>query len=86
MKILIKKPTKEEISQAKLWPVWSKEKSTFDWSYSDKETCLIIEGKARVKSDEETVEFGPGDWIEFPKGLDCTWEIIEDIKKHYKFG
>lgn len=86
MKIEVRKPTDEEKNEAESWPIWQKERSVFPWSYSDKETCLIIEGKAKVKTDTEEVEFGPGDYVIFPQGLECTWEIIEDIKKHYNFG
>ncbi|MDH5793723.1 MAG: cupin domain-containing protein [Candidatus Bathyarchaeota archaeon] len=30
--------------------------------------------------------FAAGDYVIFPKGLKCTWEIKKRIKKHYKFG
>ena len=32
------------------------------------------------------VEFGPGDLVTFPEGLDCVWKISKPVKKHYKFG
>ncbi len=69
------------------WPIWEKEVSTFDWSYSEDETCYILEGKAKVRTDEgELAEFGAGDIVVFPKGLNCVWTITHPIKKHYKFG
>jgi len=52
----------------------------------EQETCLILEGKAVVKTPEETIEFGAGDYVVFPEGLKCTWEIKKKIRKHYKFG
>jgi len=52
----------------------------------EQETCLILEGNAVVKTPEETVEFGAGDYVVFPEGLKCTWEIKKKIRKHYKFG
>tara|TARA_Y100000310_G_C19998932_1_gene497557 strand:- start:45 stop:305 length:261 start_codon:yes stop_codon:yes gene_type:complete len=86
MGIEIKKPTEEEIKEASSWGIWEKEVSEFPWEYSDKETCLILEGKAEVTTDQEKVSFGAGDYVIFPKGLKCTWNILEPIKKHYKFG
>lgn len=85
MKITVKKPTPEEIDEAKSWPIWEKEPSEFPWQYDEKETCLIIEGKAIVKTDKETIEFSKGDYVIFPKGLRCDWHIKEKIKKHYNF-
>lgn len=83
----VKKPTSQEIETASHWGTWEKEKSTFPWYYDDKETCYILEGKVKV-SDEEgnSIEFEKGDWVEFPKGLQCIWDVIEDVKKKYKFG
>ena len=85
--MIVRKPSKEKEEECSAWPVWEKEVSTFPWVYSEKETCLIIEGKASVKSDDgEEIKFGKGDLVEFPAGLKCTWKITEPIKKHYKFG
>ena len=63
-----------------------KEASTFPWQYDEKETCLILEGKAIIKCSDGTLEFGTGDYVVFPQGLKCTWEIKDKIRKHYKFG
>ncbi|WP_459840047.1 cupin domain-containing protein [Halanaerocella petrolearia] len=27
-----------------------------------------------------------GALVIFPQGLDCTWKIKEDVKKHYQLG
>ncbi len=87
MKIIVRAATESEIAEAKTWPTWSKEISTFPWSYSDQETCYILEGKAIVKTENgEEVSFQAGDWVIFPGGLNCEWKITEDIQKHYKFG
>lgn len=87
MRINVRKPTVKEIRMAKNWPVWSKEVSKFSWNYGEKETCLILKGKARVIADDgEIVEFQAGDWVVFSPGLNCTWEVLEDIEKRYNFG
>jgi hypothetical protein len=82
----VRKPTKEETETAESWPIWEKEESKFPWEYTEQETCLILEGDAVVKTKNEAIEFGAGDYVIFPEGLKCTWEIKSKIKKHYKFG
>jgi uncharacterized cupin superfamily protein len=86
MKPNVKKPTAKERKEAESWPIWEKEKSEFPWEYDEQETCLILEGKATVKTPEGNIEFEAGDYVVFPKGLKCTWEIKEVIRKHYNFG
>ncbi len=34
----------------------------------------------------EAAEFGAGDLVTFPRGMDCVWTITQPVKKHYKFG
>ena len=88
-RIIIERPGKGKLSSLGVdsWPIWEKEISRFSWSYDEKETCYILEGKAKVKADDgETVEFGAGDLVIFPGGMDCTWEITAPIRKHYKMG
>jgi len=69
------------------WPIWEKEPLKFDWSYDTQEVCYILEGKARIEQEDgEPVEFGAGDLVIFPAGLNCVWNVIEKIKKHYSLG
>ncbi|MFW6237837.1 MAG: cupin domain-containing protein [Halanaerobiales bacterium] len=68
------------------WPTWEKEVSEFDWHYDAQEVCYLLEGEVEVKTDEGNVEIGAGDLVTFPSGLDCVWNIKEDVKKHYKLG
>jgi uncharacterized protein len=83
----VRKPTEQEIKQAKTWGVWSKGPSVFDWSYSEKETCYILEGEASVEDSKgNSIHFGAGDWVEFEVGLKCTWNISKTIRKHYNFS
>lgn len=83
----VKKPSKNEIDNTESWGTWSKGPSEFPWSYNEKETCYILEGNASVSdSAGNTIQFGPGDWVEFEEGLDCTWKIDKTIRKRYKLG
>ncbi|KWT84009.1 cupin domain-containing protein [Candidatus Magnetominusculus xianensis] len=88
MEIKIVKPAAEDLKTRGVehWPIWQKEASVFDWHYGDTEECYILEGQVTVSTkDGKKVEFGKGDFVTFPKGLSCTWEIKEPIKKHYNF-
>jgi len=85
--MLVRKPTSKEIEIAAAWDTWSKEPSEFPWSYDEKETCYILEGTATVTDKNgNTISFGPGDWVEFETGLNCTWKILKTIRKRYLFG
>jgi uncharacterized cupin superfamily protein len=69
------------------WPIWRKEASTFPWSYSQTETCYILRGRFTVTPDGgDPQEFKRGDLITFPAGMSCTWDIHEDVEKHYNFS
>jgi hypothetical protein len=85
--VVVKKPTPAEIAEARKWPVWEHAADTFEWFYTEKEKCLILEGEVAVRSRDgkDMVSFGPGDWVEFPKDLECIWEIRKTVRKHYSF-
>ena len=69
------------------WPIWTKEPSTFPWSYDEKETCYLLEGDVIVTPrGGEPVRFGAGDLVTFPSGMSCVWEIRVAVRKHYSFG
>ncbi|MBF0541991.1 MAG: DUF861 domain-containing protein [Nitrospirae bacterium] len=88
MMIDVKQPNDEELKKRGVfsWPIWNKEVSRFDWSYNDTEECYLLEGQVTVEtSDGRHVEFGAGDFVTFPKGLSCTWDIKKPVKKHYNF-
>lgn len=88
MMITVEKPSQEKLKdlQVTSWPIWECNPSTFDWHYDDQETCYILQGKVTVQAADQTVTFGPGDLVVFPKGLACTWIVHERVRKHYRFG
>jgi uncharacterized protein len=88
MEIKVRRLNEEQLKNLGVfnWPIWEKEVSRFDWRYDDIEECYFLEGKATVETKEgKKVEFGKGDFVIFPKGLFCVWEIKEPVKKHYNF-
>lgn len=67
------------------WPVWQKEVSRFDWEYDSIEECYFLEGQVTVEYEGKAVSFGKGDFVTFPKGLACVWDIKKPVQKHYNF-
>ena len=71
----------------KNWPIWTCKASSFDWTYKDKETCLLIEGEVTVTPEDGLpVRFGAGDLVSFPAGMKCRWDVHKAVRKHYRFG
>ena len=83
MKIIINKD--KILSDYDTWPIWQCEPNKFDWEYEKEEHCFIIEGLVTVTEEVNTVNIMAGDYVIFPKGLKCIWEVHEPIKKHYSF-
>jgi uncharacterized cupin superfamily protein len=67
------------------WAVWECGPSAFHWHYDDTELAYIYEGRVKVITDKEHVDLKAGDFVTFPKGLDCRWEVFEKVRKVYKF-
>lgn len=89
MEIKVQKLSEEEIARQGIrkWPIWQKEPSRFDWSYDSQEQCLFLEGDVVVHvPGGQQVKIQAGDFVTFPEGLKCTWEVRKQVKKHYQFG
>jgi uncharacterized cupin superfamily protein len=88
MEIKVQKLSQEQLNKAGVfsWPIWEKEVSRFDWSYDSIEECYFLEGEVTVETrDGKAVSVGKGDFVIFPKGLSCSWNIKKPVKKHYNF-
>jgi hypothetical protein len=87
-KITKEKPTPEKLKslQVESWSPWECEPSTFPWTYDANETAYVLEGQVTVSCpDGQHVEIGPGDLVNFPRGLICTWQVKQKIRKVYRF-
>ena len=85
---IVRKPTDAEKEVCRKWPIWTCDVSQFEWEYTQTEKCLILEGRVTVSDRLDTggsITFGPGDYVVFPTGLKCVWNITESVKKHYEF-
>ena len=38
-----------------------------------------------ARRDGKPVQIEKGDLVTFPKGMSCTWKIVQSIRKHYAF-
>lgn len=88
MEIKVQKLSEEQLKKIGVfnWPIWTKEVSRFPWVYDSVEECYFLEGEVTVETkDGKSVSFGKGDFVSFPKGLSCTWDIKKAVRKHYNF-
>ncbi|GAB4160888.1 MAG: cupin domain-containing protein [Planctomycetota bacterium] len=87
MEVQVIRPSAEMLDRKKVsdWPIWTKEVSKFDWFYDSEEHCYLLEGHVFVSWGDERVEIREGDYVIFPKGLKCVWDIRKPVRKHYMF-
>ena len=83
MSILVTSPcpdsTVEELG-IKSWPIWTCEASSFDWTYNDKETCLLLEGEVDITPEGgQPVKLCAGDLVIFPAGMNCRWDVHKAV-------
>ncbi len=85
MEIKVEKLTPEQVTDRGIasWPIWAREASRFEWFYNQTEECLLLEGRVVVETGGQKMEVGQGDFVTFPKGLACVWDIKEPVRKHY---
>jgi uncharacterized cupin superfamily protein len=85
--IIVRKPTADEVKNCSKWPIWTCASKTFDYEYTETETCLILDGAVKITSTDgkESVRFEAGDFVVFPVGLKCIWQIEKAVRKHYNF-
>jgi len=85
--IKFEEATEEKLKELNIdsWNSWGCEVSAFDWEYPDDEQAYVLEGKVIVKTAEGDVEVKKGDLVTFPKGMRCTWNVLEPIRKVYRF-
>ncbi|MGB9621279.1 MAG: cupin domain-containing protein [Brevinematia bacterium] len=86
-RVKIWKPSEDEIREAKTWPIWEKDQSSFEWFYDEDEQFYVLEGEVEVElTDGSKVRFGQGDMVRFKSGTECKWKILKRVRKHYRIG
>jgi uncharacterized cupin superfamily protein len=85
MNLEIRKAGPAERAQAEAWALWECAPSRFEWGYAQTEECLLLEGEVMVEARGREYRFGAGDFVVFPKGLACRWNVLKTVKKRYRF-
>ncbi len=86
-KIIVEKKSQEELDLIGVsnWSSWGCDISSFDWTYAEKEQAYIIEGEVVVSTNDEEATIKTGDFVTFPKGMSCHWNVTKAINKVYRF-
>lgn len=70
------------------WGQWGCGVSKFPWTYDQSESCYLLAGQVTVTPNDTNLKsatFGKGDFVTFPAGMSCTWDVTEAVQKHYMF-
>jgi len=69
------------------WDTWGCGVSKFPWSYGQTECCYLLAGKVTVTPSDgrPAVRISKGDYVTFPAGMSCIWDVTESVEKHYCF-
>mmetsp|Transcript_52674 Transcript_52674/g.111894 ORF Transcript_52674/g.111894 Transcript_52674/m.111894 type:complete len:136 (+) Transcript_52674:24-431(+) len=86
---VISSPDKEFLEKKGVfgWGTWGCPASKFPWTYDSTESCYLLAGKVTVTPGDgrEAATFGKGDFVTFPAGMSCTWDVTEAVEKHFMF-
>lgn len=86
---VVSQPDKEFLEQKGVfnWGTWGCGVSKFPWTYDSSESCYLLSGKVTVTPTDgrEAVTFGKGDFVTFPAGMSCEWDVSEAVQKHFMF-
>lgn len=69
------------------WGTWGCGVSKFPWTYDSAESCYLLSGQVTVTPSDgrKPATFGKGDFVTFPAGMSCTWDVSEAVQKHFMF-
>jgi uncharacterized cupin superfamily protein len=67
------------------WETWDCEVSQFPWNYTQTESCYLLAGQVTVTPADgrPPATFGKGDFVTFPAGMPCMWDVTEAVQKHF---
>ena len=67
------------------WTVWECGPTAFEWHYDEKEKAYIYEGEVKVITPKGVLTIKGGDYVTFPVGMKCRWEVHKKVRKVYRF-
>ena len=84
------KPDTDQLNEVLQWPVWEKEICNFDEDYTAREMFYILAGEARLTATTAAGEkldsvISSGDLVTVEAGILVNWDILQPVRKHYKF-
>ncbi|MFT6330304.1 MAG: putative cupin superfamily protein [Bermanella sp.] len=85
--VLDHNPSEEKLKELGVtsWSTWDCSPSKFPLDFDMTETAYVLEGEFHVYPEGgEKVVVKAGDLVVFPKGLKSNWEVVKQLKKHYK--
>ena len=62
------------------WPLRSHDIARIEVHYARTTVCYVVEGRARIETEDGNVEVEGGDLITLPLGLDCTWQLRTAVR------
>jgi uncharacterized protein len=81
-------PSAEKLKQEGVssWSTWDCAPSKFELNFDhNSESAYVLEGEFHVTPQGgEKVVIKAGDFVTFQKGLKSQWEVVKQLKKHYK--
>jgi len=83
LEITIMTPSEEEKAFMVMQPVWGCGIGNFNWLYDDKIISWLTEGEATISYGGKSIIIKAGDFVIFPKGLSCSWDVSKPVKKHF---
>lgn len=64
--------------------IWHSEKGKWRISYTEEETCQILEGESTITDDSgNSTTVASGDSFVIPRGFVGTWEVVTPTKKNF---
>lgn len=86
---VVSQPDKEFLEKKGVfsWGTWGCGVSKFPWTYDQNESCFLLNGQVTVTPSDgrKAATFGAGDFVTFPAGMSCEWDVTEAVHKHYLF-
>mmetsp|Transcript_3787 Transcript_3787/g.4640 ORF Transcript_3787/g.4640 Transcript_3787/m.4640 type:complete len:130 (-) Transcript_3787:762-1151(-) len=86
---VVSQPDKEFLEKKGVfgWGTWGCGVSKFPWSYDSSESCYLLSGQVTVTPSDgrKAATFGKGDFVTFPAGMSCEWDVKEAVQKHFMF-
>ena len=86
---VVSQPDQEFLEQKGVfsWGTWGCGVSKFPWMYDSNESCYLLEGQVTVSPTDgrKPATFGKGDFVTFPAGMSCEWDVSEAVQKHFMF-